>query len=115
MTIWILLLDYMLGVAMWTLVGRFGMSIFLNEDSEFFFYRAFRRMTDPMLRIASPITPSFLIPRLRPLYVAWFIYMTRFYLLPILLGYSVLGVLSFPLEGEIARMIYDIGNFFLGR
>lgn len=115
MALWILLLDYVLGVAMWTLVGRFGMSIFLNEDSEFFFYRAFRRMTDPMLRLATPITPSFLVDRLRPLYVAWFIYMTRFYLLPILLGYNVLGVLSFPLEGEIARAIYDIGNFFLGR
>ncbi|MCG8621834.1 MAG: hypothetical protein MJE68_07540 [Proteobacteria bacterium] len=115
MALWILLLDYVLGVAMWTLVGRFGMSIFLNEDSEFFFYRAFRRMTDPMLRLAKPITPGFLVDRLRPLYVAWFIYMTRFYLLPILLGYNVLGVLSFPLEGEIARAIYDIGNFFLGR
>ena len=33
----VLLLDYTLGAAMWTLIGRFGMTIFLNEDSDFFF------------------------------------------------------------------------------
>jgi hypothetical protein len=36
--------------------------------------------------------------------------MFRFYVLPWLLGYSVLGMLSFPLESEIARMIYYYGN-----
>ena len=38
-----------------------------------------------------------------PLFVAWFFFMIRFYLMPWLLGYSVMGMLSFPLEGEIAR------------
>ena len=32
--------------------------------------------------------------------------MIRFYLMPWLLGYSVLGMLSFPLEGEIAAWLY---------
>ena len=32
----ILLIDYALGVAMWTLIGRFGMSIFLPDNSDFF-------------------------------------------------------------------------------
>jgi hypothetical protein len=45
-----------------------------------------------------------------PLYVAWFFFMARFYLLPWLLGYSVMGMLSFPLEGEIARSIYSFGK-----
>ncbi len=35
-----------------------------------------------------------------PLYVAWFFFMVRFYLMPWLLGYSVMGMLSFPLESE---------------
>jgi hypothetical protein len=34
--------------------------------------------------------------------------MIRFYLMPWLLGYSVMGMLSFPLEGEVARAIYQI-------
>jgi len=47
---------------------------------------------------------------MRPLYVAWFIYMLRFYVVPLLFGYSVMGVLSFPLESEVAQFIYDLGN-----
>ena len=108
----VILLDYTLGAAMWTLIGRFGMSIFLSDQSSFFFMRMFVRVTDPMMRLARPITPGFLVERLIPLYVAWFIFMLRFYLMPILLGYSVLGVLSFPLEGEVAHFIYEIGSVF---
>ena len=108
----ILLLDYVLGAAMWTLVGRFGMSIFLPDNSSFFFMRMFVWATDPMIRVMKPLTPAFLVQRLVPLYVAWFIFMFRFYLMPLMLGYSVMGMLSFPLEGEIARVIYDFGESF---
>ena len=111
--IWILAVDYLLGIIMWTLIGRFGMSLFLNEDSSFFFMKFFVKVTDPLMRWFRPITPAFLVHRLRPLYVAWFFYMIRFYVVPLLLGYSVMGVLSFPLESENALAIYDIGNFLL--
>ena len=113
--IWVVVLDYILGAAMWTLVGRFGMSLFLREDSDFFFNKAFQWLTNPLLRLFAPITPSFLILRMHPLYVAWFIFMLRFYIIPLLFGYSVLGVLSFPLESEIARFIYDMGNLLTTR
>ena len=66
------------------------------------------KMTDPFIRIFAFITPSFIIKPLVPLYVAWFFYMFRFYLMPYLLGYSVMGMLSFPLESEIAIQIYQI-------
>ena len=108
--LWVVILDYVLGMVMWTLIGRFGMRIFLPEDSRFFFSRIFIRLTDPILKLFAPITPGFLIPAMVPLYVAWFFFMFRFYLMPWLLGYSVMGMLSFPLEGEIARAIYYIGN-----
>ena len=102
---WIILLDYILGMIMWTLIGRSAMRIFLSENSSFFFMRFFVRATNPLLRLFKPITPAFLIEPVVPLYVAWFFFMIRFYLLPWLLGYSVMGMLSFPLEGEIARSI----------
>tara|TARA_B100000902_G_C26891236_1_gene707499 strand:- start:234 stop:599 length:366 start_codon:yes stop_codon:yes gene_type:complete len=106
--IWILAIDYLLGIIMWTLIGRFGMSLFLNEDSNFFFMKIFVKVTDPLLKLFNKITPSFLIYRLRPLYVAWFIYMVRFYVIPLSLGYGVMGVLSLPLESEISLAIYDL-------
>ena len=104
----ILIIDYILGMVMWTLIAKVAMNIFQKEDSEFFFMKVFVKLTNPIIRFFKPITPSFIIPFLVPLYVAWFFYMIRFYLMPYLLGYSVMGMLSFPLESEIAAEIYLI-------
>ncbi len=101
------LIDYIMGMIMWTLIGRVAMNIFQKEDSTFFFMRVFVKLTEPIINIFRIITPSFIIKPLVPLYVAWFFYMFRFYLMPYLLGYSVMGMLSFPLESEIARQIYQ--------
>ena len=109
--LWVLVIDYILGVVMWTLIARFGMRLFLPEESRFFFSRFFIRVTDPLLKLFAPITPAFLVAPMVPLYVAWFFYMVRFYIMPWLLGYSVMGMLSFPLESEIAQGIaYLIGK-----
>ncbi|BCH35663.1 hypothetical protein MesoLjLc_75930 [Mesorhizobium sp. L-8-10] len=106
--LWVIVVDYVLGVVMWTLIGRAAMNLFLREDSEFFFMRFFVRATDPILRFFKPVTPGFLIDPLVPLYVAWFFFMIRFYLMPWLLGYSVMGMLSFPLESDIAQFLYGM-------
>jgi uncharacterized protein YggT (Ycf19 family) len=106
--IWVIIIDYVLGVVMWTLIARTAMNFFLPIDSDFFFMKFFVRVTNPILRVFKPITPGFLLEPLVPLYVAWFFFMIRFYLMPWLLGYSVMGMLSFPLESEIARVIYQL-------
>ena len=108
----VILLDYVLGAAMWTLIGRFGISIFMSEHSDFFFMRAFVKFTDPMIKAMAKLTPPFLIDRLKPLYVAWFLFMIRFYVMPMILGYDVMGMLSFPLESDAALIIYDLGKIF---
>ncbi len=111
--IWLLALDYILGMVMWTLIGRFGMGIFLPENSSFFFMRFFVRSTDPLIRLFKPITPGFLIKPMVPLYVAWFFYMIRFYIMPWLLGYSIMGMLSFPLESEFAHGVAEFIGIFV--
>ncbi len=105
---WVIVIDYALGLVMWTLIGRAAMGIFLPETSSFFFMRFFVRSTDPVIRMFRWITPGFLIPQLVPAFVAWFFFMVRFYLMPWLLGYSVMGMLSFPLESEVAAFIYKV-------
>lgn len=111
--LWVVVIDYLLGTIMWTLIGRFGMRLFLPEESRFFFSRFFVRVTDPLLKLFAPITPAFLVPAVVPLYVAWFFYMARFYVMPWLLGYSVMGMLSFPLESELALGVaYLVGKLF---
>jgi len=104
----IYLIDYVMGMIMWTLIGRVAMNIFQREDSNFFFMKIFVKITDPLIKLFRFITPSFIIKPLFPLYVAWFFYIFRFYLMPYLLGYSVMGMLSFPLESDIAIQIYQL-------
>lgn len=111
--LWVVVIDYLLGMIMWTLIGRFGMGIFLPQNSQFFFMRFFVRVTDPLIRLFRPITPGFLIDLMVPLYVAWFFFMFRFYVMPWLLGYSVMGMLSFPLESEVALGVAQIVGYFL--
>ena len=108
--IWVVAIDYVLGMAMWTLIGRAAMNIFLPEDSDFFFMKIFVKTTNPILAVIRPITPGFLMEPMVPLFAAWFFFMARFYVMPWLLGYDVMGMLSFPLEGDIARMLYNFGN-----
>jgi hypothetical protein len=108
--LYILLFDYAMGIIMWTLIGRTAMCFFQPENSNFFFMKAFIRLTDPLLIIWKPITPQFLLPIFIPLYVAWFFYIGRFYIMPWLMGYSVMGMLSFPLESEIAATLYALLN-----
>lgn len=111
--LWAVVLDYLLGIVMWTLIARSAMRLFLPEDSTFFFNRFFVRATQPLIDRFRPITPAFLVSALVPLYVAWFFFVFRFYLMPALLGYSVIGMLSFPLEGQIARGIYYLGRWLV--
>ena len=105
---WAIVLDYALGTIMWTLIGRAFMNIFQREDSTFFFMRVFVKYTNPIINLFKFITPSFLFGPFIALYVAWFFYLFRFYLMPYLLGYSVMGMLSFPLESDISKELYSI-------
>ena len=111
--IWVIITDYLLGTIMWTLVGRFAMGIFLPEDSDFFFMKFFVKSTNPLIRVFKPITPEFLIQPMVPLYVAWFFFMFRFYVMPWAMGYSVMGMLSFPLESEMARGVAKLVGYFV--
>ena len=110
--VWVVITDYLLGVVMWTLIGRFAMGIFLPEDSSFFFMKAFVKMTNPVIKVFAIVTPSFLVQPLIPIYVAWFFFMVRFYVMPWLLGYSVMGMLSFPLESEFAHGVAKMVGWF---
>ena len=56
--IWAIVVDYVLGMVMWTLIGRFGMNIFLPENSNFFFMKFFVRVTNPLLKAFFDLLPQ---------------------------------------------------------
>ena len=87
------------------------MNIFQREDSEFFFMKIFVKLTNPVIKLFKPITPLFIYANLYSTYM-WhgFLY-DEILLNALVLGYSVMGMLSFPLESEISRQIYQLfGN-----
>jgi len=107
---WAIVLDYVLGTIMWTLIGRAFMNIFQREDSTFFFMRVFVKYTNPIINLFKFITPSFLFGPFIALYVAWFFYLFRFYAMPYILGYDVWGMLAFLLESDFSRQLYQLFN-----
>ena len=67
--LYVYVIDYVLGVVMYTLIGRSAMNIFQKEDSEFFFMKAFVKLTNPVLDMFKFLTPSFLVRGVVPLYI----------------------------------------------
>ena len=67
MPIWVYVLDYILGIVMYTFIGRAAMNIFQREDSNFFFMRIFVKFTNPVLKVFDKITPEFLARPIVPL------------------------------------------------
>ena len=62
----------------------------------------------PILKIFDRITPEFLARPIVPLYVAFYFYLIRFYVMPWLLGYGSMGMLSFPIDSEFSRELYRL-------
>ena len=48
------IIDYALGMIMWTLIGKVAMNIFQKEDSEFFFMKVFVKITNPFIKLFKP-------------------------------------------------------------
>ena len=51
--LWVIVLDYLLGMVMWTLIGRFAMGLFLAPDSSFF-HAIFRARQRPIHALVRP-------------------------------------------------------------
>ena len=67
MPIWVYVLDYILGIVMYTLIGTAAMNIYHREDSNFFIMRIFVKFTNPVLKVFDKITPEFLARPIVPL------------------------------------------------
>ena len=50
--------NYVLAALMYTLLGRFILSFMFPPDSKNYIFRAFVRLTDPVLALVRPITPA---------------------------------------------------------
>ena len=103
--IWLIIIDYILALIMAILILKFVLNLFINEESNFSFYKFFTKITSPILYATLRITPKFIVQPLIPLYVAWLFFMIRIYFLPLLLGYSYIGTFAFIFEKQIIEQM----------
>ena len=106
--IWLIAIDYILALIMAVLILKFVLNLFINEGSNFIFFKFFKKLTSPILSYTLKITPNFIVQPLVPLYIAWIILMIRIYLLPLSLGYSYIGVFAFVFEKQIITYVKSI-------
>lgn len=50
--------NLLLAAAMYTLIGRYVLSLFFRAESDLVIWRVWRQLTDPMLRATRAITPA---------------------------------------------------------
>ena len=93
-----ILIDIPLGILMWTLSLQFVLGIFISEDSRLKFVQIIRGVNTPVLVLTNLIRPGFIIDRLAPLYAALILFIARYYLFPLIIGFDVESFTQMPLE-----------------
>jgi hypothetical protein len=104
-----ILIDLPFGVLMWTSVAHFLLVLVMREDSNFFILRILRGVNSPIHWAINLVKPDFIIMRLAPLYCALVLFILRYYLLPLLVGFEVWNFHDMPLERLLLSAKADLG------
>ena len=104
-----ILIDLPFGVLMWTSVAHFLLIMVMREDSAFIILRVLRSVNSPIHWAINLIKPGFIITRLTPLYCALVLFVLRYYLLPLLVGFDVWNFHDMPLERLLLSAWADLG------
>ena len=104
-----ILIDIPLGILMWTLSLQFVLGIFISEDSGLKFVQIIRGVNTPVMVLTNLIRPGFIIDRLAPLYAALIVFIARYYLFPLIIGFDVESFTQMPLEKLLLSAKTDLG------
>ncbi len=104
-----ILIDLPFGVLMWTSVAHFLLTMVMREDAGFIILRVLRSANSPIHQTINLIKPNFIIARLTPLYCALVLFILRYYLLPLLIGFEVWNFYDMPLERLLLSAWADLG------
>jgi hypothetical protein len=104
-----ILIDIPLGILMWTLSLQFVLGIFISQDSRLKFVQIIFGVNTPVLVLTNLISPGFIIDRLTPLYAALILFIARYYLFPLIIGFDVESFTQMPLEKLLLSAKTDLG------
>ena len=103
------LIDLPLGIVMWCAILRFLLSMVVKEDSRAGIMRLLNAVVMPPVHALQIVTPRWVIDRTAPLYLAFLLFIIRFYAAPLAIGYDVNGYTELPLEHLILSVRSEIG------
>ena len=104
-----ILIDIPLGILMWSMLAQFVLGIFLREDSRLALVRLVRGLNTPILFISELTQPAFINDRLAPVYAALVLFIARYYLFPLIIGFNFESVSQMPLEKLMLSAEADLG------
>ena len=104
-----ILIDIPLGILMWNMLAQFVLGIFLRDDSRLALVRLIHGLNTPILFISGSIQPAFINDRLAPVYAALVLFIARYYLLPLIIGFEVESFSQMPLEKLLLSAKADLG------
>ena len=104
-----ILIDLPFGVLMWTSLAHFLLILVMREEASFILMRILRRINAPIHFAIDLMRPNFIITRLAPLYTAMVLFVLRYYLLPLLIGFDVWNFYDMPLERLLLSAWADLG------
>ena len=104
-----ILIDIPLGIVMWSMLAQFVLGIFLGNDSRLELVRLIRGLNTPILFLSELIQPAFINDRLAPVYASLILFIARYYLLPLIIGFDVESFSQMPLEKLLLSAKADLG------
>ena len=104
-----ILIDLPFGLLMWSSFAHFLLIIVMNEGSGFSLLRLLQGLNAPIYVTISLTKPAFIISRLLPLYAAVILFIIRYYILPLVVGYDVWSFDDMPLERLLLSAKSDLG------
>ena len=104
-----ILIDLPLGILMWAAVLRFLFSMVIQEDSRMPVMRFLNSFVMPLVRVIRFFTPRWVIDRLTPLYLAFWLLILRYYVVPLAVGYDVNGFNELSIEHLLISVWIDYG------
>ena len=104
-----ILIDLPLGILMWGAVLRFLLSMVIQEDSRMPVMRFLNGLVMPLVRTVQFFTPRWVIDRLAPLYLAFWLLILRYYVVPLAVGYDINGFSDMSNEHLLISVWIDYG------
>jgi uncharacterized protein YggT (Ycf19 family) len=81
--------NFFLAAAMYTLLGRYFLSVFFKPDSEMVIWRVFQQITDPMLHFFRSLTPRLVPNGLVMVFAIFWLLMFRVFLLLVAVAFGL--------------------------